>query len=151
MSDLITLGWREWLALPDLGLPAIKAKIDTGAKTSALHAFRVEPLRKDGVDQVRFWMHPLQRNDELVVECRAPLLEQREVSDSGGHRELRFVIETRMLLAELEFSIQLTLTNRDSMQFRMLLGREAMAGRMRVDPAQSYLCPRLDATAVYEL
>ena len=151
MADLKTLGWREWLALPELGLPAIKAKIDTGAKTSALHAFRVEPLRRDGIEQVRFWMHPLQRNDDLVVECRAPLLDQREVSDSGGHREVRFVIQTRLVLADLQCPIQLTLTNRDSMQFRMLLGREAMAGRMRVDPAQSYLCPRLDATTLYQL
>ena len=149
MSDMLTVGWREWLALPDLGLPAIKAKIDTGAKTSALHAFKVEPFEQDGLASVRFWMHPLQKRDDVVVECTAPLLEQRDVTDSGGHREKRYVVRTRLQLAGSSYPIELTLTNRDTMQFRMLLGRQAMASRVVVDPAKSFLCGRLDAPSLY--
>jgi hypothetical protein len=149
MGDLLTVGWREWLALPDLGLPAIKAKVDTGAKTSALHAFRVEPFVQDNSDWVRFWIHPVQRRDDIEVECISPMLEQREVTDSGGHRELRFVIATQLKIAQAEYPIQITLTNRDSMQFRMLLGREAMVSRIQVDPGRSYVCGKLNATRLY--
>lgn len=137
------LGWREWLSLPDLGIGHIKAKIDTGARTSCLHAFYVEPLRRDGRDRVRFGVHPLQRNSRDVVHCEAEVLDQRQVSDSGGHRELRFVIATRLVLLGFDDLIELTLTNRDSMQFRMLIGRTAMAaGGFHVDPSASYLAGR---------
>jgi hypothetical protein len=134
------LGWREWLALPDLGLELIKAKVDTGARTSCLHAFYVEMFRSHGRDFVRFGVHPLQRNLTASVNCEAELLDQRQVSDSGGHRELRFVISTRLVLLDFDDRIELTLTNRDSMRFRMLLGRTAMtAGGFLVDPSSSYL------------
>ncbi|MDX1610702.1 MAG: ATP-dependent zinc protease [Halofilum sp. (in: g-proteobacteria)] len=140
-GDKLDIGWREWLALPDLGLPAIKAKIDTGARTSALHAWRVEPYQHGGAPWVRFEMHPLQRDTELSITCEAPLHDRRVVSDSGGHREMRYVIETEVQLADRSWSIEVTLTDRDTMLFRMLLGRQAMRG-LRVVPDASFLTRR---------
>ncbi|NVZ08794.1 ATP-dependent zinc protease [Allochromatium humboldtianum] len=137
-SDLI-LGWREWLALPELGLPAIKAKVDTGARTSTLHAFYVDTFRRDGRLYARFGVHPLQQRADLVIHGEAPVIDRRQVSDSGGHREERYVIETRLALAGREWPIELTLTNRETMLFRMLLGRTAINGRALVDPKKSFL------------
>lgn len=137
--DLPAIGWREWVSLPVLGVPHIKAKIDTGARTSALHAFSLITYREKGALMVRFRLHPLQRRTDIVAECTAPVADRRWVSDSGGHREKRVVIETPLRLAGREWPIEMTLTNRDSMQFRMLLGRTAMRGRFIVDPGSSYL------------
>lgn len=131
------LGWREWLALPDLGIPAIKAKIDTGARTSALHVCALEAFERNGQTMVRFSVHPLQRKKTPVIACEAPVIDQRIVSDSGGHRELRYVIAATVCLGELSFPIELTLSNRDGMLFRMLLGRTALADYV-VYPTRSY-------------
>jgi hypothetical protein len=134
------IGWREWLVLPELKIPGIKATIDTGARTSSLHAFFVETTSHQGLEMVRFGVHPLQFREDVQCICWAPLKERRLVTDSGGHSEERLVIESPIRLGGLEHRIELTLTNRDSMKFRMLLGRSALqALGAVVDPCHSYL------------
>jgi hypothetical protein len=133
------IGWREWISLPDLQIDRIKAKIDTGARTSALHAFALHPFKEGNRDKIRFDIHPLQNNVNVVITCVADIVDKRMVTDSGGHREERFVIQTNMLLGGKKFPIEVTLTERDSMLFRMLLGRSAIRRRFIVNPGRSFL------------
>ncbi|SEP09317.1 ATP-dependent zinc protease family protein [Aquisalimonas asiatica] len=133
-------GWREWAALPDLHIPAIKVKVDTGALSSALHAIHIEHFSEDGQARVRFEIHPFQRRSQPTIACTANLIGERLVTSSNGHRERRPVIRTRLMLAGQTWPIDLTLTNRDSMGFRMLLGRRAMRRRIVVNPSASFIC-----------
>ncbi len=133
------IGWREWVSLPEIKIEKIKCKVDTGARTSALHAFFVEPFHNKGQLHVKFGMHPLQHKITEEVICKCKVLDQRTVTDSGGHREKRYVIETPVLLGPHEWVVEITLTNRENMLFRMLLGREAIKNRFTVNPARSYL------------
>jgi ribosomal protein S6--L-glutamate ligase len=137
------LGWEEWVALPELGLPAIKAKVDTGARTSALHAYFVEPYGSKRKPMVRFGVHPIPRRADLEIECCAAVIDRRHVTSSNGERENRYVIRTPVRIGEREWDIEVTLTNRESMNYRMLLGRQAIADGILVDPGSSFRQPRL--------
>ena len=137
-------GWREWIALPDLGVAHVKAKLDTGARSSALHAFGIEELERDGEPWVRFAVHPWQRSDADPVVVEHPVLDRRRVRSSTGHAEERIVIRTPLALLGRTVMADVTLAHRDAMGFRMLVGREALRQGFAVDAARSYLGGRPD-------
>ena len=146
------IGWKEWFNLECLGLPAIKGKIDTGAKTSALHAFNIENFYIEDVEYVKFDIHPLQKNKKLERRCVARVIDRRMVSDSGGRKEKRFVIKSELAIDKTKISIEITLVNRDTMTFRMLLGRDAVKqAKMLVDPSRSFVQGRIKKSAVMAL
>ncbi|WP_298358968.1 RimK/LysX family protein [uncultured Litoreibacter sp.] len=144
MTDAtIKLGWEEWLSLPDLNLPAIKAKIDTGARTSALHAVGIEPFGTEANPKVRFTVYPIPENYEVAIPCSAPVKDRREVTSSNGETELRFVIETHLQFGDQSWPIEVTLTDRTGMAYHMLLGRRALVDRCVVVPGESHQQPDL--------
>lgn len=147
LQNKIILGSEEWCTFPELGIPTIKARVDSGAKTSALHAINIAPFIKDEQNWVKFDINPIQNNVKTIIHCEAPLVDKRIVKSSSGFREQRYVIQTTLDIGDTNWLIEMTLTNRDSMGFRMLLGREAMSGRVLVDPEQKYLLgqPTIDS------
>lgn len=144
MSELLPvalqrMGWREWLALPQLNVPAIKAKVDTGARSSALHTSFIEPFEEAGKRRVRFGIYPLQKIRDIEIPCEADVIDERVVTDSGGHGEMRLVIKTDLMFMGEQWPIEVTLATREEMRFRMLLGRTALAGRFVVDVSASFV------------
>lgn len=135
---LSVIGWREWVGLPDLGIKRIKAKVDTGARSSSLHALHLEIFEQDGADWVRFTVIPTQNKTDRRVEVTARVLEVRSVRSSSGIAQLRPVIVTNVELLGVTWPVELTLANRCDMGFRMLLGREAFRSRFLVDAGRSY-------------
>ena len=139
LRKLKFIGWREWVALPELGINQIKTKVDTGARTSALHAFELRPFKEGNQDKICFDIHPIQGNADIIITCTATIIDKRWVTDSGGHKEERFVICTPIVIGNQTWPIEVTLTERDTMLFRMLLGRSAIRKRFLVNPARSFI------------
>ncbi|KAF2329119.1 30S ribosomal protein S6--L-glutamate ligase [Flavobacterium sp. GN10] len=151
LQNKVILGSEEWCAFPELGIPTIKARVDSGAKTSAMHALNIAPFIKNDANWVKFDINPIQNNIKTIIHCEAPLVDKRIVKSSSGFREHRYVIQTSLKIGDAKWPIEMTLTNRDSMGFRMLLGREAMSGRVLVDPEQKYLLGQPTAESLKEL
>ena len=147
MNAPLSLGWEEWVSLPDLSLPAIKAKVDTGARTSALHAVAIEPFGSEKNPQVRFIMHPDPADPSVEVVCSAKVIDRRNVTSSNGEAEMRYVIQTNIVIAGQKWPINITLTNRENMGYRMLLGRSTLTKGMSVVPSSSFLQPVLTYAA----
>jgi hypothetical protein len=146
VKRLPIVGWREWVSLPELGVTAIKAKIDTGARSSALHVLNIEPFIDRGISTIRFEIPPNRQDTMNVVLTQAEVLDRREVRNSGGQTEVRYAILTLVEIQGVRWPIELTLTNREAMGFRMLLGRQAVRDRFLVDPGRSFLASSNNAT-----
>ncbi|GLB50107.1 30S ribosomal protein S6--L-glutamate ligase [Neptunitalea lumnitzerae] len=151
MNDKIIVGSEEWVKLPKINVPAIKVRVDSGAKTSALHAVNIEPFIKEGEHWVRYDVYPVQANGKTVVHCESPIADKRIIKSSTGTKESRYVIKTLLHISDDVWEIELTLTNRDSMGYRMLLGREAMNGRILVDPESSFLLGTVEDSELSQL
>jgi ribosomal protein S6--L-glutamate ligase len=147
MALVLTLGWQEWVALPDLGIPALKAKIDTGARTSALHATEISVSSRGNARIVKFVVWPVPRRPTIRVDCTAPLLDERTIVSSNGESERRAVIEAQLSIGGMTWPIEVTLTDRAQMRTRMLIGRQALAGRALIDPGRSFVQGRLSLKA----
>ena len=139
MQQKFIAGSKEWCSLPLLDIAAVKARVDSGAKTSSIHAFNIEPFTRDSIQWIRFDLHPLQKSRRATIRCESPVVDRRTVRSSNGTSEKRFVIRTPLTLNGETWDIELTLTNRDAMGYRMLLGREAMSGRILVDSEEEFL------------
>ncbi len=137
------IGWREWCSLPQLNIPAIKVKIDTGARTSALHAFNIYLKAKKNIKYVHFSVYPLQGDKSHARECKSALIDHRSITSSNGHREYRYIIVTELRLGNQTKEIELSLSNRDPLKFRMLLGREALNALALIDTTRSYCQGRI--------
>lgn len=137
LANKLLIGRDEWCKLPLLNIPFIKAKVDTGARTSALHAFDIKTIKKNKRLYASFDIHPMQANNKFSISCVAPIIDQRYITSSNGHKENRYVIVTSITIGDQSWEIQLTLSNRDPMRYRLLLGREALAHRVIIDPAMS--------------
>lgn len=147
LSEHFFVGWREWARLPKLNIPLIKVKIDTGAKTSALHAFDLEVIKKDGKNYASFSIHPIQKNDTISIKCISEIIDMRVVKSSNGLKEERYVICTPMQIGKKIWDIEITLTNRDIMHHRMLLGRGAMQSIL-VHPARTFCQGKINSNKV---
>jgi hypothetical protein len=141
-QQLSVAGWREWIALPELDVRWVKAKLDTGARSSAIHAYDIEEVEREGASWARFQIHPWQRSDLDAVDVELPVIDRRTVKSSTGHEEERLVVRTTVRVLDRDLTAEMTLTNRDEMGFRMLVGREALRGAILVDPGRSYVGPR---------
>jgi ribosomal protein S6--L-glutamate ligase len=151
VSAPFILGWQEWVALPELGVPAIKVKVDTGARTSALHAFTIETYGPASAPMVRFGVLPVRRRNDIRIFCTAPVTDRREVASSNGERELRYVIVTSIEIGDLVWPIEISLTDRETMTYRMLLGRQALSQDILIDPRAAFRQPRLSYKAYRRL
>jgi len=136
------VGWREWIGFPELGVDRIKAKLDTGARTSVIHAFRIQKVDDEDEPRVEFYLHPVQRRRNPEYRCIAQIVDERTVKSSNGESETRYVIITPMRMGEHIWPVEVTLSDRDQMGFRMLVGRSAIRGRCIVDPGSSFLLGR---------
>ena len=149
-KDKKLIGNQEWCALPELGILAIKARVDSGAKTSSVHAFNITTFVKDNLEWVSFEVHPVQRNDKILMRCECPVVDRRDVKSSSGESETRYVINTPISLDGQVWDIEMTLTDRDAMGYRMLLGREAMHGRLIIDPSKISILGKVSTKQIYK-
>lgn len=145
------IGSEEWCSFPELGIPAIKARVDSGAKTSSIHAFNIQPFRRSGKTWVSFEIHPIQNNRRTVIRCERPVIDKRVIKSSSGLSETRYVVNAHLKLGEELWEVELTLANRDSMGFRMLLGREAMQNRLIVDPSEKNILGEINSDVISSL